>query len=194
MLKELKEKVKTCNSCDLRDGCENVVFGRAIANADVIFIGEAPGEEEDEQALPFVGRSGSLLMNLIKISNLEDKSYIDNVVRCRPPDNRKPFPIEIDNCWPWLQQVLGIIQPKVIVTLGDTATSTLAAKMGFTKKIGQNKITKLAGKRIFLEDRKQFIFPVVHPAYALRNSIARRELEGHIKYLGVAIDGWLHRV
>ena len=190
--------MRACTRCALRTGadseCTQVVPGVGSQGANVAFFGEGPGRDEDEKGEPFVGRSGQLLRAQLRSAKigLEDV-YISNTVRCRPPGNRDPLPEEAETCWHWTHRTLVLIQPRIIVALGRPALATLARKLGFSKKIGQLSITKLAGKPIFVEERNFFCYPIFHPAYALRNPRVRAEFQAHIRYLALAIPGWLAR-
>jgi uracil-DNA glycosylase len=137
-----------------------VVFGTGDPDADLVFIGEGPGAEEDRQGLPFVGRSGQLLDRLMleELGITRERVYIANVVKCRPPDNRDPRPEEITACRPYLEQQLDLIAPRVLVTLGKFAGQLL-----LDSKVG---ITKLRGHDY--PYRGAVLIPTLHPAYALR--------------------------
>jgi len=150
----------TCTRCSLATGRSNVVFGTGDPASDLMFIGEGPGAEEDKQGLPFVGRSGQLLDRLIleEMGLTRDRTYIANVVKCRPPNNRDPLPDEIDACRPFLQAQLEHIAPKVVVTLGRFAGQLL-----LQSKEG---ITKLRGRSYPFATG--VLVPTVHPAYVLR--------------------------
>lgn len=194
ILDALHEKIRGCRKCELRAGCTQVVPGDGDAEAQIVIVGEAPGEDEDAQGIPFVGASGKHLRDIMQLNGMgEYKYYITNTARCRPPDNRVPNPSEIESCWPWTLEILKIIQPKILVPLGRPALMTLSLKYGFYKKVGQNPITKLAGVPIYLAERNVFVYPVFHPAYALRRSDAREAFNGHFGYLRKAIPGWLQR-
>jgi DNA polymerase len=158
-----------------------------------MFIGEGPGEQEDKQGLPFVGRSGQFLRSAIKRAGILDDVFITNVVRCRPPDNRDPEPEEIEACWEWTQELLKAVKPKILVTLGKYSLTTLAYKLGFGSKVRQQSVTKIAGKPIYIEDRHFYCYPMVHPAYAMRGRTKRSEFIGHMRYLAISIPGWLRR-
>jgi DNA polymerase len=150
-----------CTKCRLAEGRLNVVFGAGDPDADVMFVGEGPGQREDEQGLPFVGPSGRLLDELLGEIGLARRDvYIGNVVKCRPPGNRDPRPDEIDACKPYLRQQLRLIDPKVVVTLGNFSTKLLLnTEMG---------ITRLRGTAY--EWWGRFLVPTFHPAAALRGS------------------------
>lgn len=193
-LEELHQQMVLCQNCDLCSGRTNVVPGEGSEDAQIVFFGEGPGQLEDEQGRPFVGRSGQHLHSVLRMARISRNDiYISNTVRCRPPNNRDPLPEEADACWPWTIKTLQIIQPRIIVTLGKPALMTLAQKLGFSKKVGQLSITKVAGKPIFVEERNFYCFPMLHPSYALRRRDAREDFSAHMKYLKLAIPGWLER-
>ena len=160
-LEALAVEASTCTRCALAEGRTQVVFGTGDPHADVVFVGEAPGAEEDRQGLPFVGRSGQLLDRLMEEEmgmRRGEGVYILNTLRCRPPGNRDPQPEEIDACWPWLEAQLDLIQPRVVVTLGNFATKLLLGT-----KLG---ITKLRGRSYPWRDA--VLVPTYHPAAVLR--------------------------
>ena len=129
LLDELQQIVTACVKCRLAKSRTQVVYGVGSPNADLMFIGEAPGRDEDIQGKPFVGRAGQLLTDIIKAMKLtRDDVYIANVIKCRPPENRNPEPDELDACRPWIRRQIEIIQPKVIVTLGRFALQSLTEK------------------------------------------------------------------
>jgi uracil-DNA glycosylase family 4 len=191
-LQDLHERILRCDKCQLRSGCSRVVPGDGAEVTNTMFIGEGPGETEDTQGKPFVGRSGMFLRGTMETCGILPSSvYITNTVRCRPPDNRDPTPEETEACWPWTAQLLKQIKPKVIVTLGRPSLATIARKIGLSKKVGQLSITKLAGIPLYSEEYGVYLFPMLHPAYALRRNEARQDFEGHMKYLKMAIPGWV---
>ncbi len=193
-LKTLEVQVKQCAKCALRAGCTQVVVGLGQATSKLVLIGEAPGADEDSSGRPFVGRSGRLLREVLHKNGIKESHYyITNTVRCRPPENRTPTPEEMEACWPWLAKTLQIVKPKIVVTLGKPALFTLALKYGFTKKTGQLPITKLAGRPIYMEARKFYVYPVLHPAFALRRSEAMEEFRAQLTFLAKAIPGWIER-
>ena len=160
-LEVLAEEASACTNCKLATaGRSRVVFGMGDPNADLMFIGEGPGAEEDKQGLPFVGRSGQLLDRVLldEFGWTRDRVYIQNVVMCRPPGNRDPEADEIAACNPWLEKKIELIKPKVIVTLGNFATKLL-----LDTKEG---ITKLRGKAYPF--RTGVLIPTFHPAAVLR--------------------------
>ena len=157
----LEREALACRKCPLAERRTQVVFGVGDPAADLLFVGEGPGEQEDLQGIPFVGRAGQLLTRLIEgIDLTRDDVYIANVVKCRPPGNRDPLPAEIDACRPYLEAQLGFIDPAVVVTLGNFATKLL-----LDTKEG---ITKLRGREFPFRDRAVLI-PALHPSAVLRN-------------------------
>ncbi|MDG2906802.1 MAG: uracil-DNA glycosylase [Acidimicrobiales bacterium] len=156
----LAEEASGCTRCALAEGRKQVVFGDGSPTADLMFVGEGPGAQEDEQGLPFVGRSGRLLDRLLQEEVGIDRSacYITNVVKCRPPGNRDPKPDEIVACRPYLSEQLALVDPAVIVTLGN-----FASKLLLDTETG---ITKLRGRSYGYAGRS--LVPTFHPAAALR--------------------------
>ncbi|HSO94513.1 MAG TPA: uracil-DNA glycosylase [Acidimicrobiia bacterium] len=151
-----------CTKCPLARTRTQVVFGVGSPHADLVFVGEGPGAEEDRQGIPFVGRAGQLLTRLIEgIGLTRDDVYICNVVKCRPPGNRDPLPVEIETCRPYLEAQLDFLAPTVVVTLGNFATRLLlGTKEG---------ITKLRGKEFPYRDGEAILIPTLHPSAVLRN-------------------------
>jgi uracil-DNA glycosylase family 4 len=147
------------------------VFGSGNANADLMFVGEAPGMHEDLQGLPFVGRAGKLLDQLLEEVGLQRSDvFITNVLLCRPPGNRDPQPDEIDTCKPYLHRKIELIEPKVICTLGNFATKLLTrSQRGITGVHGRPQVHELAGRTVRL-------LPLYHPAAALRSTRTLEEL------------------
>ena len=161
-LAEVEREAKGCARCPLARGRTQVVFGVGDASAALMFVGEAPGQQEDLQGEPFVGRSGQLLDRLVleEMGLSRDRFYIANTVKCRPPGNRDPQPVEIDACRPWLEAQVDIIDPKVVVTLGN-----FAAKLLLNTTEG---ITRLRGRAY--PYRRGVLVPTYHPAAVLRGS------------------------
>jgi uracil-DNA glycosylase family 4 len=158
---ELRAEALACTACRLAEGRTHVVFGHGNPDADVVVVGEAPGQREDEQGLPFVGPSGKLLDRLLgEIDLRREDVYISNVVKCRPPKNRDPRPDEIEACKGYLREQLSLIDPKVVVTLGN-----FSAKLLLNTDAG---ITRLRG--IAYEWWGRYLIPTFHPAAALRGS------------------------
>jgi uracil-DNA glycosylase len=162
-LVELYKEASGCTRCPLSETRTKVVFGSGNADADLMFIGEGPGAEEDRQGLPFVGRAGALLTELLdEIGLSRDDVWISNVVRCRPPGNRDPEPLEVESCQPYTYGQVELIQPRVIGTLGNFATRLLTGNRTPISRVrGTPQIHKLAGRPVFL-------MPLFHPAAALR--------------------------
>ncbi len=156
----LEEKVKQCKKCGLANTRKNVVFGSGNTNSRLMFIGEAPGYEEDVQGLPFVGDAGMLLTKIIEVMGLKrDDVYICNILKCRPPDNRDPLPGEISLCIDYLHKQIECVRPKIICGLGKFASQTLMNS--------KTPISDLRGK--WHEYRGISFMPTYHPAYLLRN-------------------------
>jgi len=147
------EEVRSCTRCRLCQGRTHTVFGEGDPDADLVFIGEGPGQEEDRTGRPFVGRAGELLTRMIRAMGLRrEEVYITNVVKCRPPGNRAPLSDEADACRDYLVRQLQLICPKVIVTLGNPATqSLLATRVGITKLRGQWQQLPLIGQKLGLK-------------------------------------------
>ena len=164
-LPELEPVVKQCTECRLHQGRTHVVFGVGNPRAELMFVGEAPGRDEDVQGEPFVGRAGQLLTRIIEAIGLKRSDvYIANVIKCRPPDNRNPEPDEIARCEPYLIRQVELIQPKVIVALGTYAAQTL---LRTTLPISQ-----LRGRFHTYHGSK--LMPTFHPAFLLRNPERKR--------------------
>jgi len=161
----LLEQVKACRNCSLSRTRTNVVFGEGSLEADIVFVGEAPGRDEDLSGKPFVGVAGGLLTKIIQAMGLQRKDvYITNVLRCRPPGNRNPLPEEVARCRPFLLKLLKIIKPKVICTLGKFAAQAL---LNDTRPI-----SRLRGQFFEFEGIK--LMPTYHPAYLLRNPLDKK--------------------
>jgi len=160
---EVYREASGCTKCPLAETRTKVVFGAGDANADLMFVGEAPGADEDRQGLPFVGRAGGLLNELLQGIGLDrEKVFIANVLKCRPPGNRDPQPIEIETCQPYLWRQVELIQPRVVATLGNFATKLITDNQtGITRVRGVPQVHTLGGRTVF-------VFPLLHPAAALR--------------------------
>jgi uracil-DNA glycosylase len=170
-----------CTACRLAENRANVVFGSGDANADLMFVGEGPGQREDELGLPFVGRSGELLDQLLgEIDLSRDQVYIANVVKCRPPGNRDPRPDEIDACKGYLRSQLQLIDPRVVVTLGNFSTKLLLRT--------DTGITRLRG--IAYEWWGRYLIATFHPAAVLRTGASRLdEMRADFALVRRALDG-----
>lgn len=162
-LVELYREVEGCTRCPLHADRTRAVFGAGDADAQLMFVGEAPGAEEDRQGLPFVGRAGKLLNQLLEeIGMKREDVFITNVLKSRPPGNRDPQPDEIEACWPYLERQIQLIEPRVIATLGNFATKKITGSpVGITRVRGSPQVHELAGRTLF-------VFPLLHPAAALR--------------------------
>ena len=164
-LKKVCQEMANCQLCQLAKTRHNLVFGDGNPNAQIIFVGEAPGADEDEQGLPFVGRAGQLLTKIIEAMGIKRKDvYICNILKCRPPGNRNPLPDEISLCEPFLKKQLQAISPKVICALGTFAAQTLLKT--------DVPITLLRGRFHTYNGIK--LMPTYHPAYLLRNPSAKK--------------------
>src|SRR6201993_3096628 len=166
-LLSVRENLGECTRCKLHKTRNKIVFGDGSAKADLVFVGEGPGRDEDAQGLPFVGRAGKLLTQMIEAMGLQRKDvYICNVVKCRPPENRLPEPDEIKTCSPFLLRQLDAIDPKVIVCLGACSAQTLLqTNRGITHYRGE-----------WLDFRGRKLLATYHPAYLLRNPGAKGEV------------------
>jgi DNA polymerase len=166
----LKE-ARGCTRCALATGRTQVVFGAGNADADLMFVGEAPGFHEDQQGIPFVGRAGQLLEQLLVETGMaRDEVFIANELMCRPPGNRDPEAGEIATCQPYLMAKIELIEPSVICTLGNFATKLLSgSSAGITRVHGQPQLRELGGRVVRL-------YPLFHPAAALRTPRVKEEL------------------
>src|SRR6266568_2589386 len=172
-----------CSRCKLHTlGRRQVVFGVGNPDADLMFVGEAPGADEDIQGVPFVGRAGQLLTKIIEAIGLKREDvYIANVIKCRPPQNRNPEPDEVDTCEPFLFRQIDVVKPKVIVALGKFAAQTLLRT--------EDPISKLRG-RVY-DYRGSKLIPTFHPAYLLRNPSSKREVWEDMKIVRSLINSQL---
>jgi DNA polymerase len=172
-LEAIRGDIGDCTRCKLCTlGRKQIVFGVGNLHADLMFVGEAPGRDEDAQGIPFVGRSGQKLTQIIEAIGLtRDDVYIANVIKCRPPDNRNPEPDEVEKCEPFLFRQIDTIKPKVIVALGTFAARSLLKT--------DAPISKLRGQ--VYEYRGAKLIPTFHPAYLLRNPSCRREVWDDMK-------------
>ncbi|MFH0930286.1 MAG: uracil-DNA glycosylase [Candidatus Moraniibacteriota bacterium] len=174
--KKLEEKIKKCRSCQLRGTCAQVVSGEGSEKARILFIGEAPGAEEDKQGLPFVGAAGKFLNQMLETINLKREDvFIANVLKCRPPANRDPLPEEVAACWPWLLEQIKTIKPKLIVLLGRHAMERF---------LPNQKISQIHGTAVRREIEgvgKQIFYILYHPAAALYQGSLREVLLADFK-------------
>jgi uracil-DNA glycosylase len=183
-LVELYEEVKACTKCPLHETRTRAVFGAGDADAELMFVGEAPGAEEDRQGLPFVGRAGQLLNELLEgIGMSREEVFIANVLKSRPPGNRDPLPLEIEACEPYLFEQVRLIEPKVVCTLGNFATKLLSGSpAGITKVRGAPQVHELGGRTVFL-------LPLFHPAAALRTPAVKETLRGDFERIPALLAG-----
>lgn len=179
-LQELAKSLHNCQRCKLAKlGRSQVVFGVGNPHASIMFVGEAPGANEDLKGEPFVGAAGKILNDLLASANLSrDQIYIANVIKCRPPDNRDPEPDEVDTCKPFLMQQIQMIRPKLVCTLGNWATQTL-----LERKVG---ITKVKAQAFYMKDF--VLFPLLHPAAALHQGNLLDTLKEDFKKLKEFLD------
>lgn len=182
VLKAIREDIGDCTRCRLSKGRKNIVFGVGDIDAGIMFVGEGPGADEDEQGEPFVGRAGQLLNNMITAMGIKREDvYIANVVKCRPPGNRTPERDECDTCGPFLMQQIETVQPKIVVALGAVAAKYL---------LGINdSMTNLRGRIYDFKSTKLAV--TYHPAYLLRDprqkAEAWKDLQMVMKYLGMKV-------
>jgi uracil-DNA glycosylase family 4 len=178
----IREEIGDCKRCKLAPTRTNIVFGSGNMNAELVFVGEAPGSDEDEQGLPFVGRAGQLLTKIIDTSVdpgriTRDDVYICNILKCRPPNNRNPEPDEVATCNPFLKRQLAVIRPKVVCCLGTFAAQNLIQS--------QLPISKLRGR--FFDVDGMRVIATFHPAYLLRSPDKKREVWEDMKLIGTEL-------
>ena len=177
-LEQIREDLGDCHRCRLAAGRHTIVFGQGNPHAELVFVGEGPGADEDAQGLPFVGRAGRLLNRMIELAGMKrEEVYICNIVKCRPPNNRTPLPDEIETCSPFLLRQIRTIKPRLVCCLGAPAVKTLlGVKEG---------ITKIRGRLYDFQGTKAL--PTFHPAYILRNpreeKILREDFQTIVEFL-----------
>lgn len=178
-LELLAAQAQACTACGLSQSRTHVVFGEGNPDARLMIVGEGPGEEEDLQGRPFVGRSGQLLDKILEAAGIPRQSvYIANIVKCRPPQNRVPEPLEAKTCTSlWLIRQIQLIQPQIIIPLGATALEFFAGE--------KLSITKARGK--FFEWQGIRVFPMFHPAYLLRNPSRAPGSPKHLTWLDIQL-------
>ncbi|NWF68462.1 MAG: uracil-DNA glycosylase [Chloroflexi bacterium] len=170
-LAQIASEVRACTACRLHQGRTNTVPGAGDANAEIMFIGEGPGFYEDKQGLPFVGRSGDLLVKMLALIGLKrEQVFIANVVKCRPPDNRDPLPDEMLACKSYLDRQIEAIDPLLIVTLG---------RFSMARYFPNGKITQIHGQPKY--DERRAYMPIFHPAAVLRNETMLPQLEADFR-------------
>jgi uracil-DNA glycosylase len=182
-LVELYRELNDQHGCPLAGTRTHVVFGMGNADADLMFVGEAPGATEDQEGKPFVGRAGRLLDELLEEIGLSRRDvFVANILMCRPPGNRDPLPDEIDECKPYLMRKIQLIEPKVIATLGNFATKTLtASSVGITRCCGRPQRRDVAGLDLT-------IYPLFHPAAALRTPKVLEQLRGDFSRIPALLE------
>ena len=179
-LEEIRATIGDCQRCKLAGGRKTIVFGQGNPEARLMFVGEGPGADEDEQGLAFVGKAGQLLTKIIEAIGLRrDDVFIANVIKCRPPQNRNPEPDEILSCQPFLEQQIRAIRPTVLVGLGKFAAQWLLKTA--------EPISRIRGRLGEYEGIK--VMPTWHPAYLLRNPGAKREVWEDMKVVRSLLDG-----
>ncbi len=177
-LKDFEKEICLCQKCELGQTRTNFVFGETNPNADLMFVGEAPGADEDKQGRPFIGRAGQLLTKIIESIGIKREDvFIANILKCRPPGNRNPLPEEIALCSPYLLRQIDIIKPKVICALGKFAAQTLLDT--------ETPISKLRGN--FHDYHGVKLMPTYHPAYLLRNSIGKKDVWEDMKMIATEL-------
>lgn len=182
-LDQLNALMSCCSNCALRSGCSKVVPGDGNPQAEILFIGEAPGKKEDEMGIPFVGAAGKFLSEMLASINLKREDiYIANVVKCRPPENRDPLPEEVQACWPWLEKQIEIINPKLIVTLGRHSLGRFFPNMKISEVHGK------AFRRELPNIGPKVYYALYHPAAALYNGSMRETLLKDFKKIPKIIE------
>jgi len=178
------ELTASCTRCRLAQGRTQVVFGSGDPNAELMFVGEAPGFHEDKQGAPFVGQAGKLLERLLEGIGLDRSHvYICNVLKCRPPGNRDPQPDEIEACEPHLFRQIELIEPRVVASLGNFATKLLSGRpLGITRVHGQEQEVTLGARRVLL-------YPIYHPAAALYTPAMLKVLESDFARIPALLNG-----
>ena len=178
-LTDLHQEIARCHECELAKHRTTVVPGEGREDADLFFIGEAPGWHEDQQGRPFVGPAGKFLEELLASIGLKREDvYIGNVLKCRPPGNRDPLPLEIETCRKWLDRQIEVINPKIIVTLG---------RYSMTNFVPGETISKIHGKARKIGDT--ICFPMYHPAAALHQQSLRQVIEADMRKITPLLDG-----
>jgi uracil-DNA glycosylase family 4 len=182
-LVDVYNQASICERCPLSETRNRVVFGAGNADADLMFVGEAPGAEEDRQGLPFVGRAGAFLSELLEGIGLKREDvFIANVLKCRPPANRDPQPEEIDSCRPYLEQQVELIQPRVIGTLGNFSTKLLTGNpTGITRVRGTPQQHLIGGRFVHL-------LPLFHPAAGLRTPRVAEQLREDFRRIPALLE------
>lgn len=180
---ELYDKICNCAKCPLAKTRNKFVFGSGNPNADIMIIGEAPGADEDKQGLPFVGRAGQLLTKILEAIDLSrEEVFIGNIIKCRPPNNRRPTVEEVEQCEPYLQKQIELIKPAFIIALGLTAIDSLLKK--------KHRMSDMRGK--VLDYRGVKLIPTYHPAALLRNPNLKRQVWEDMKSFRALYDEFVN--
>lgn len=178
----LRSNIHNCMECELGATRKSFVFGSGDPKSKILIIGEAPGADEDEQGVPFIGRAGKLLTKILEAINFSrDEVYIANIIKCRPPENRRPTKDEVDQCEPYLKKQIELLNPEFILALGLTAVNTLLK--------GDYKMKDVRGKVLEYEGRKLLI--TYHPAALLRNPTWKRQAWEDVKQLRAMYDEYM---
>ena len=191
-LEEIRKEILTRRNFPLRKTAKNLVFGKGNSAAEIFFIGEAPGKQEDAQGIPFVGAAGKQLDTLLHSIDLKlDDIYVANILKYRPPENRNPNPLEIKTHTPFLVQQICIIQPKIVVTLGNFATKFILAGMDPGKMDAIPGISQLHGKprEIKFDQRSFTVIPLYHPAAMLYNGGLRKAMQKDFQVIKKYLNG-----
>ena len=179
-LGEIERAVKGCMLCRLHETRKQAVFARGRNDAEIMIVGEGPGGDEDKQGIPFVGRAGKLLDEMVSAMGLaRDDVYITNIVKCRPPKNRDPRADEIDACWPYLERQIELVRPRVIITLGRPSSNTLLQRDSAMKD--------LRGR--WFSFKGVPLLPTYHPAYLLRSPRQKRAVWDDLRKVILALHG-----
>lgn len=183
-LKDIELRAKQCSKCHLRNGCQGVVFGEGNPLSPVMFVGEGPGQTEDELGLPFVGKAGQLLNKILEAAELPRETiYITNIVKCRPPGNRTPTIEEMQICLPWLRDQYALLRPRFMVLLGLAATHGI---LNPDLKMGQSH-----GR--WFERGKILMMPTYHPAAILRNPNLKRPVWEDFQVISRTVKEYLNQ-
>ncbi|RZD17065.1 MAG: uracil-DNA glycosylase [Candidatus Acididesulfobacter guangdongensis] len=185
-LKKLRDyKINNCIKCGLSKERNLIVFGEGNADSDLMFIGEAPGADEDKTGRPFIGKAGQLLTKIIESINLKRESvYIANIIKCRPPGNRNPEQNEIESCSPFLREQIDIIKPKIICTLGKFSTMFIFNEISNAAGAANIEFEKIGSHRGKIYNYKNIkVIPTYHPSYLLRNPSAKKDVWEDMKLI-----------
>ena len=178
---DLRKTISECKQCDLYKTRNKTVFGSGPSNSKIMIIGEAPGKDEDEHGLPFIGRAGKLLDAFLQCIDLSrDKVFITNTVKCRPPDNRNPSTDELNQCSSFLTSQINAVKPKVLILLGKVAANNLLDN--------DSSMSDLRQKKLFIDNYDIPVVVFYHPAYILRSPLKKSEVWEDLKYLNNILE------